>query len=121
MVYVLLELGRSAEAKSEEQEKREREESGEGSHPEISEKAFPEERRLFFGLCRVEIEEESTESKFKEKTYVEERKAEKARREKRGACEEIADLVVGGEFEVHESEAETKAATPVTRRFLELC
>ena len=65
-------------------------------------------------MGRVEVEEESTEGQFKEETQEEERKTDDARREKRVAGEEIANLVVGGELEMGESEAEAEAAAPLT-------
>ena len=43
------------------------------------------------------------------------------KRKNRAACEEIADLVVSGELDMHQSEAEAQTAAPVTFRFLKFC
>ena len=90
--------------------------SGEDCHPEVSNEALPEERSLFFWLGRVEVEEEGTERKFQEKTHIENGKSEDARREEGAPGEETAYLVVGGELEMEESDAQTEATTAAVPR-----
>ena len=74
-----------------------------------------------FLLNWIEVEEENTERELEQKPKVEERKSENTRRERRGDSEEVVNLVIGRELEVHEfgAERETAAQSFTGTRLLE--
>ena len=67
---MLLEIGWRTEREGEQEQRRKREQHREDSHPEVCQEAFPEERKFFFFLDWIEVEEERTEGELKQKPQV---------------------------------------------------
>ena len=61
-------------------------------------------------MTGIEVKEESAERELEEKAQVKKRELEKTGSEGRSHSEEVVNLVIGGELEVHEPTAETEAA-----------
>ena len=61
-----LELGGRTEGERKEEERRKREQHSEDCHPEVSNEAFPEERKFLFFSCWIEVEEESAERELEQ-------------------------------------------------------
>ena len=63
-------MSRRTERERKYEERRKREQHSEDGHPEVSNEAFPEERKLLVLLSGIEVKEESTEGELQQQSQV---------------------------------------------------